>query len=251
MKLVKNQQFRIVIFSFLIAGIIGYWFTMHTVRGSSFALYVIGGWHAPLGVKWKCAAKTDLTVDKKFTLPLLFDQKTKNELKGFWYYSYYRQCLYDSGYDFKGNAIPKSTITEGVYTNPYGGFSFSVPVNTSLMSDNVLDVDFHDQLLVSMLKTDKAELSVHMYLKDTDITTFINLSDTLKNISLQTAPINAREIFENANGLQLLRVTDTDGTEGIIFMTPDLHIVHIFGPLSLKNLIDAIALNLTVAESTN
>ena len=67
----------------------GYWFLMHTARGGSLALYAIGGGRgAPAAVHLACAVETDPRVNSKFELPLAFDDATKDQLKGFWYYSY-------------------------------------------------------------------------------------------------------------------------------------------------------------------
>jgi hypothetical protein len=213
---------------------------MHTVRGSSFALYAVGGWHAPIATKWHCAMETDINVDKKFTLPLLFDEDTKNELKGFWYYSYYRQCLYNNGYDFKGNPIPKSTIIDITYSNPYGEFSFPVPPHTTLTTDNTLNVDNHDKLLVSTLTIGNEVLTIHTFLRDEDFTSFESLKNNLQHISLSTADIENSDAIKNANGVDVLRVRDTEGTEGVVFLTPSLHVVYIFGASQLKDTIDTI-----------
>ncbi len=234
----------------VVALLLGYWFFYHTVRGGSFAVYIFGGIHAPLSVKWECAPITDLRVEKKFTLPLLFDEETKNELRGFWYYSYFRQCLYDHGYDFNGNAVPKSDLTlrglTSTYTNPYGGFSFTMLQNGVQDVDNKLDVDFNDNLFVSLLTVAGETLQVHTFLKDPDYTTFTQIEENLKHLSMSTADIKSKEVVENGNGVRMLRVHETDGTEGIVFMTPALHVIHIFGPETLNATINEIASSLAL-----
>ncbi len=229
----------------IVALLLGYWFFMHTVRGSSFAVYIIGGWNAPLGVKWKCGAETDIAVDKKFELPLLFDKETKDELRGFWYYSYFRQCLYDAGYDFKGNPIPESVITDGVYTNTYGGFSFTVAGDATLLSSNRLDVDFHDQLLVSTIGTGGSTLFIHTYLKVDDFKTFEDLQKNLAHISVSRAGIETSTTKNNAHGIDFLRIRDEDNTEGIVFLTKDQHVVYLYGSSEISTTLDAIETSLT------
>jgi len=241
MPLTKKKKIIISGTTVLIAMLIGYWFFYHTVRGGAFAVYIFGGIHAPLSVKWECGAITDANVEKKFMLPLLFDEKTKNELRGFWYYSYFRQCLYNNGYDFSGNVVPDSNISENTYSNSYGGFSFSVPEKTTLTSDNKLDVDFHDQLLVSTLTMGSETLFIHAYLKNDDFKTFDDLKTNLQYISLSKADIENSDIVKNAQGAEVLRVRDIEGTEGIVFLTPSLHVVYIFGGPTLKGTLDVIA----------
>jgi hypothetical protein len=152
---------------------LGYWFFTKTNRGSSWALYAIAGWNAPFSVKTACATKTDANVSKKFELPLKFDEKTKNELRGFWYYSYYRQCLHKAGYDFSGNPIPPSVITQGAgeitqYSNPYSGITLTVPTGTTITTDNTLDVNFDDRLYVSQLTLPQGLLTINAYKKVED-----------------------------------------------------------------------------------
>ena len=243
----KKRNILITVGSIIIAVMMTYWFFYHTVRGSSFAVYIFGGWHAPLSVKWECGPITDLNVEEKFNRPLKFDQKTINDLKGFWYYSFFRQCLFDRGFDFKGNKVPESTIQESTYTNPYGGFSFAVPLGTTLASSNKLDVNFHDQLLTSDLNVGGNSIFVHVYLKSEDFKTFSDLEQKTEYISLlNKVAIEDKATLDNPHGVQILRVRDVEQTEGVIFLTPDLHVVVVFGPAQLKDTIDTIASSITI-----
>ncbi len=169
---VSKRTYLILFVIILVLGA-GYLFFTKTNRGSSWALYAIAGRHAPLSVKMSCAKETDERVATKFSLPLKFDTKTKNELRGFWYYSYYRGCLFKNGFDFSGNPIPSSTITPQTgkttqYANPYVGITLSVPQGTIIATDNVLDVDFDDRLHVSQLTFPNGTLVINAYKKVTD-----------------------------------------------------------------------------------
>lgn len=148
---------------------------MKTNRGSSIALYVVGGWGAPVDTRYTCAKETDTLVAKKFLNPPPFDKKSINGLKGFWYYSYYRQCLYQHGFDFNGDKIPTSTLrSSGIYANPLAGITFKIE-KAMITADNVINVDDDDRLRASALQTTSGTIVVNTYLKNNDILNFEEL----------------------------------------------------------------------------
>ena len=226
-----------------------YWYFGHTVRGGSISLYVVGGWHTPLKVKWGCAQETDQRVVTKFELPLNFDQTSKNELKGFWYYSYYRQCLYNHGYDFSGNPVPPSTVTltSGVslYTNQYGGFSITAPDTVTINSDNLLNVDDNDQLLTSLLTVGTTSIGVHVYLTPEDFPTYESILNTMETLPQSLTPLVSKQENVSMNGTKFVRATDAEGAEGFIFLTPSNHLVYVFGESITKNTINALSQSVT------
>lgn len=213
--------------SLLILGGVGYWFFMHTNRGSSLALYAFGGLHAPLSVKWECAMTTDLWVEEKFSLPLAFDEKTKDSLRGFWYYSYYRQCLFDHGYDFDGRQVPQSTLgSGGDYTNPYLGISFTLPTTLSLVTDNKLDVDLNDKKIFSSFVNDNAAVAIHAYLPNDEIPSVEDATKKFSELDGTASPIETTErIMQNDH--ELMKLTQADGTKSVMFMTPEKSVVQV------------------------
>lgn len=240
----RKKKIIIIVMCFSLVILVGYIFFAHTNRGSSYALYMFGGWHAPIQTKWSCGKQTDVRVAEKFTLPLLFDEETKDELRGFWFYSYYRQCLFDNGYDFSGNAIPKSFISKqngiDTYTNTYGGFYFVIPENAVLIKDNTLDVDFDDQLLVSLMALGSDTLNIHVYLKEAEFKSITDIQAELEHLSLSSADISSKEIRKNSNGVSVIRARENTGNEGIVFITQNHAVVHIFASNSHIDVIDMV-----------
>ncbi len=212
--------------------VVGYWFFGTTVRGGSITLYTIGGWGAPLSVKWDCAQETDIDVEEKFELPLAFDTETKNELKGYWYYSYFRQCLHKAGYDFGGDLIPPSSLTASAidsqrYENAYRGFSFSIPDGFTLASDNVLDVDWSSTLVTSVLFSPDTSIAVHAYEPDLEYPSLDALFEKLPRLSGTTSDVVARERMLTQHGVEYLYIEQDDGIFGGVFLAPNGNIVHV------------------------
>lgn len=245
MFLVKRKKI-IIISLILFILIFLYWFFSHTSRGKSVIVYVIGGWGAPLQDRWSCVKKTEKQVSKKFSLPLAFDKKSKDRLKEFWYFSYYRQCLFANGYDFKGKIIPKSYLaknqTNYTYANSYASINFAMPANNAvLILDNQLDVDFDNRLHISELQVDEEKIFIHVYTGHEDFSTFSDIELKLENLSTTKGEIIGRAKNQSRSGINLLRVKQQDGFGGIVFLTPNKRIIHIFGSESAQSIIDQIA----------
>jgi len=231
-----------------IAGIVlgGSWYYLtQTARGGSYALYVAAAWGTPIGIKFDCAKETDKRVDQKFQLPFNVDQDVKDALKGFWYYSYYRQCLYDAGYNFSGDKIQPSSITpdtpDALYTNPLGGFSFRIPEGTTIVSDNKLNVDFDDRLFVSSLETSSETISIHVYVTYRDIKTVEDITKIIKQIPGTVGSITGT-IFEKSNsGVDIVYMKQDDDMQGVAFVTPQGHVVFVAGSNLLEPIIKTVA----------
>lgn len=211
-----------------------YLFFTKTNRGSSLVLYSIAGWGAPLHTRIDCGKETDKLVSKKFELPLKFDKQSKFELRGFWYYSYYRACLFKNGYDFKGEQVPQPTVkkegTMSVYKNPYVGFQFFLPSNTILQKSNVLDVDTDDRLLTSLLTTENnSNITVRVYLHHDD---YQSLTDVIKNpegILPEKTPVTDIKEVKNKYNISLVRIIQNNGTINIVTLTSDKKVISISG----------------------
>lgn len=219
----------------LLLAIFLYWFFMKTNRGSSLALYVAAGWGAPLDIRFRCGQETDNLVNEKFNRPLIFDGESIFLLRGFWYYSYYRGCLYENGYDFSGKAVPKSSIenteTESVYKNPYAGFQFSMPKDTILKKSNELDVNFDDRLIVSELEQNNIKITVRVFLRNADYPSLLDIGQKPENILITKDKVAEGEIDEskNKNNVDTLRLIQENGTANLFAITPDKKIIYIFG----------------------
>lgn len=203
---------------------------MKTNRGSSLALYIAGGWHAPLSIRWDCGQETDRRVKEKFLLPLEFDRASKNLLRGFWYYSYYRECLFKQGYDFKGNPIPISNLSvtdSGTeYVNPFADIQFKILRNDlKIVTDNELNVDIDDRLHISKLKSDSDEIEIKTYITKTDPESLKDVLVQFEKISAEDSALLHQAITEKSNSK--FKITQSDGSPALIFFTPNNHIIYI------------------------
>ena len=219
------------------------------MRGGSYSLYIAGAWGAPLGTKVECAQQTNGRVDQKFKLPFNVDQSAKDALKGFWYYSYYRECLHSAGYQFSGDPITSSSIIiqnqDAVYSNPSGGFSFTIPMGTALIKDNKLDVDIDDRMFVSLLKTSSEVIFIYTYTTYDDIETFDNLTSNFKQLPETMGSVTGTILNENISGVKSLYIKQDDNKQGIVFITPGKHVVYIYGSDILETTLKTVAETIT------
>jgi hypothetical protein len=231
----------------IISGI-GYYFITKTNRGSSILLYVVGGWSAPTGVKWECAHETDRRVEEKFKLPLAFDEETKNQLRGFWYYSYFRDCLAAYGYDFSGRSIPSSTLVQDgapyTYSNIYGGYSFTLTEDARIIEDNTLNVDYDDRLFASTLKVAGQKLAVDTYQKYEDIGSFEELIAIYDAHPLSYTPRESLRVATSTTGMRTLIIKEVDTTTRIVGITPSRKLFDIHGMSLNASLIETITTSL-------
>jgi hypothetical protein len=226
----KTKKITVYICALLVLLGLLYFFFMQTNRGSSLALYIASGWHAPINIRWNCGQETDKRVEEKFLLPLEFDQASKDLLRGFWYYSYYRECLFKQGYDFKGNPIPTSNLSitdsETKYINPFADIQFNILRNDfKIVTDNELNVDIDDRLHISKLKSDTGEIEIKTYITKTD-------SESLKDVLVQFGKISAEDkILLNQAITQksksIFKITQSDESPALVFLTPNSHIIYI------------------------
>jgi hypothetical protein len=240
----KYKKTIIAVSTVAVVSLAGYWFFFKTLRGNSLALYAVGGWNAPLSIRYNCGKQTDAAVYEKFLRPLKFDEPTKDLLKNFWYYSYYRDCLYKHGYDFKGNPVPKSSIVvagaTAVYSNNNAGFTFTVPPETTITTDNALDVDFDDYLLASTLQTKNGLIQVHYYTKITQYENFDVLNEKFQSIPTTNGKVVSKTIAQIKDGTKDLHVTQDDGNRGFVAQTAAGHVIVVFGQEAVQDAITSI-----------
>jgi hypothetical protein len=237
----KNRKVLRISAFVILAAALAYWFFMYTNRGSSIALYSIGGWGAPLQIRWDCGKETDRLVVEKFKLPLDFTKESKDELRGFWYYSYYRQCLYRNHFDFDGNPIPASTLNNTQYINQFAGIQFVVPQGTTLTEDNALNVDIDDRLYVSNLETPSGRILIHTYLKNDNFSSFDDLSKNIRTLTPLREGSIKESVSNNEQQISFINFTQSNGHRGILLLTPEKHVIHISGLADSADSIDVIS----------
>lgn len=203
-----------------------------------------------MSIRWDCAKNTDALVAEKFTLPLNFDKKTKDELRGFWYYSYYRQCLYQHGFDFHGNPVPASTLSAGsvgtLYTNPYAHLQFQLPAQAVLLTDNELRVDFDDRLFVSKIQMPTGDIQVDYYIGNEDFQSIADITDHPEKIEpLRTSAITHLSTSSNPQSIELVSIKQQNGFVSIVFMTPQKNLVHILAPSGAAKILEMTAQSLS------
>ena len=225
----SKQKISVIVFTItLILGITIFFFTS-TLKGRSLSLYAVGGWGAPLTTRLSCASKTNERVDEKFLQPLNFDKKSKNAIKEFWYFSYYKECLFEEGYRFNGEAVPSSSLVDAIYINNFAGIKFTIPKNATLTQNNVLDVEFDSRLYRSEITSEESSIFIHTYLEHEDFKTETDLSNNLEHFSTTEGSILEKETIISAENVNLIKINQDDGMNGIAFITSEGHVVHIFG----------------------
>jgi hypothetical protein len=132
----------------------GIWL-QYTHVGRVIGLYSFAAISTPFQVKVACAKDTNLRVSDKFEQPLNFDENSKNALREYWHFSYYRECLYKQGYDFNGEPIKPTelmrTSSGYTYTNHWAGISLTTSSETSIVYDNITNPDLDDYIIVSQI----------------------------------------------------------------------------------------------------
>jgi len=214
----------------------------YTMRGRVLGLYTFGGFKAPVSTKIKCAKETDVRVDEKFLQPLKFDKKSIDSLKEFWHFSYYRACLFEAGYDFSGNFIPRSEIVrEGGkfrYVNHFAEMDFVVPDDTVITMDNKTDPDIEDRRLSSLLKSSEGNLNVLVYRSFDDIDSFESLWEDFEKFSTTTGSILAKSKDKNTSNVNYISIRQDDGFNGLTILTYKGLVVQIFGKDLSEELLD-------------
>lgn len=210
-----------------------YLLSTQTYRGRVLSLYVFGGFWAPVSLKYDCAKESRAKVEEKFTLPLDFDEASKNALREFWHFSYYRECLFDNGYDFGGNPIPDSEIVkrdDGThYINYFAGTDIIVPDGTTILVDNATNPDEEDRLIASVLLIEGKQVYVNAYRSFDDVNSLDSLSDTFVNFASSTGDIISKEIARSANGADVIAITQDDTYTGFVTYSPIGRVVQVFG----------------------
>jgi hypothetical protein len=216
-------------------------------------MYVFGGFGAPIALKSTCAKESDKKVDQKFALPLDFDKDSKNALREFWHFSYYRACLFEEGYDFSGNVIKPSTITRhddgSLYTNYFGGIAFAVPGDTIIIEDNSTNPDLEDRRITSVLKIGEHEVTVLAYRSFDDIDSFDELEDGFMGFSTSTGDIVEKVVRTNQQGANVLSAYQDDGLFGFASVTKKGRIIKVFGKKLPKELLELIESSLVSIQN--
>lgn len=226
--------------------ILGYWFFSSTARGGSVILYAVGGFRAPLSIRMGCVSDVEQNMNQKFSLPLDVDSDTKDVLKGFWYYSFLRQCLHNNSYDFNGKKIDPSTITyangAGQYTNTYAGIGFSVPDGTRISVDNALNVNVDDQLFRSELKLGDQAFHILSYAEYADAPSFDDLmnAESTGRLASVSSAITGRRVSQEPGAGQTLWVNDQNGSQGAILVKPGGGLIYIYANASSSEMMEHI-----------
>ncbi|MDC1205404.1 hypothetical protein N8083_00990 [Candidatus Pacebacteria bacterium] len=240
-----KRKLIIIALSIFIALSFLYLFVEYTTRGRVMGMYTFGGFKAPISEKINCAKETDKKVAEKFTRPLDFDEESKNALREYWHFSYYRACLFEAGYDFSGNKIPRSTIvTDTVprYANYFGGIDFLVPNDTIIIEDNITNPDIEDRRISSHLQIGENDLTILVYRDFDDTDTFADLQKDFVSFSTSTGNVTEQVVVTSETGVSMLRIQQDDGLSGFALIGADGKIIQIFGENLPKELLRTIRL---------
>lgn len=246
----RYQIASIALFIVAVVGVSGYVFFMKTLRGNSLALYMVGGWHAPLGVRYDCGKETDVKVHDKFLQRLDFDTHSKNLLQNFWFYSFYRQCLYNHGYTFKGNSVLPSSVQDTLYRNELLGVTMTVPAGSTITKDNALNVEFDDQLFVSELHAPAGDMHVQVEVSHPQIHTFDDALGFVTHIPGTQGTIVTKEPMKNVHNIPYLFITQDNDTVGIVAVGEHGKVVVLYGDSSMVQVLHNSVDSLQISPST-
>lgn len=215
--------------------LVGYIFFQHTSLGRIAGVYLVGGWKAPWAVRTECRHTASARVEELFTLPLAMDDSAKDGLREYWHYSYYRECLYRAGYSFLGTVLPTSTVyrmtdTDHWYLNRLAGVYLRVPAETRIVRDNELDVSFDARLLRSELTLPGNSLFLDTYTSHQFVKTFADLPDYVTHFIPSTSTVVRTASATTTGGIPYMSVEQNTGTCGIMTVTPDAYILHLYAP---------------------
>lgn len=238
-----KKRAKIFIIILIILGVL-YSLLEYTSRGRIVGLYLFSSFKTPLSIKIDCINSTNKKVAEKFELPLNFDQSSKNALREFWHFSYYRSCILENGYDFYGNTVNESEIYEkgGVnyYTNYFGKISFIIPKDSLILKDNLTDPDVEDRRISSLVEFDNVDLNILVYRTFDEIDTFQKLETGFTNFSTSTGKIISKETMVNENLAELIEVEQDDGFSGVVTITNKGYVIQIFGKKLPSNILKTI-----------
>jgi hypothetical protein len=159
----------------------------------------------------------------------------KGGLREYWHYSLYRECLYKAGYSFLGDVLPDSTLyvmgeNERWYVNTLAGVYLRVPAQTSIIRDNELDVTFDARLLRSELSLPDGTVYLDTYTSHQFVRTFPDLSAYVDHFTAGTSTVVRATQATTSQGVPYLAVEQDNGTCGVMTVTPDAYILHVFAP---------------------
>lgn len=222
-----------------------------THDGRVLGLYSFAALRAPFDAKMTCAKETNIRVADKFEAPLNFDEDSKNALREFWHFSYYRECLFKAGYDFYGKPIEPASLTAAAdgsqtytYKNPFAGIQFTTDQPTTLVYSNITNPDLDDYTIASLLMVAGEPISVHFDRSYKQATT--------EEFTAAFAGFESKEGFTSET---LERLPDAPGNIlhyadgdliGYVVHFPQDHIVTIYGQKTAEPTLDKIASTLQV-----
>jgi hypothetical protein len=223
-----------------------------TVRGRVLTMYTGGGFFAPVGTKVSCAKETDQKVAQKFTLPLNFDQDSKDMLREFWHFSYYRACLFEAGYDFGGRKVSHSEIIDEngklIYKNHFAKISFEVPPGTTILTDNVTDPDMDDYVIASSLQVGTDVVIVQADRSKKSVADLKELEAGFTGFATTSATVLGKNYMTSQTGSAILAAHQDDAQFGFLSFTPNKLAISIYGKLLPQPLLTMIESSFTFID---
>ena len=224
-------------------------FLNYTYHGHIAGLYAFAAFKAPFDVKTNCIKTTKQKVTDKFALPLAFDEDTKNELREFWHFSYYRACLFEAGYDFYGNKVQPSEIAtvDGTtrYINHFMHISFSVPGGTTIIADNLVNPDIDDYVITAKLQTGDHTIIVQADRSYKEVKTLDELAEKFTGFATTTATLIGKQSSTNQAGAAILAAHQENGQFGFITLNPEKFAVTVYGEMLPAELLSQIESSFT------
>jgi len=246
MKLLTRKNIIILIILALVALLC----FLNLTRTRTASMYLFMARSTPWNIKWECIKKTESQVNQKFTLPLQFDKTSKNALREFCHYSYFRSCLNNNGYDIHGQPIPQKNISQTnsqfVYSNPQAKVTISSSSPIQILTNNQLNPDYDDRILMSEISIDNQPLNLHVYTKHDDIHDLNSAASLIKHFSTTQGNISDLSQLTNQANIPYLFIQQSDYISGILFVTPDNRIVELFSNKQSNEFFNKLANQITL-----
>ncbi len=198
-------------------------------------------------IKSNCSSEADAGVEKKFQTDHQLEAKVIESLQTYWRDVYYKNCLYKNAVDEKGNALPKTRITRDgdreIYENPLMNFSFVLPGNTTVVSDNTTDPDADRQLYTSRIENGERMIDIRVKRGLASLRDVNSISDIIKDVGGLLNIENTIVLVvatTTANGISVLEIQEDNAQFGVAFLTPEKNLVYIYGKFLTREMIEMI-----------
>jgi hypothetical protein len=126
------------------------------------------------------------------------------------------------------------------YENSYGGFSFTIPGTVTLTENNVLDVEYDDQLLRTTLGTLYGTMTIDTFLKHSTFKSAEDIAARYAEEPFSNATTTAIETRTSPSGILVTIIHEEGGTTRLAFMSSKGYVVDVYAPTRTNEMVAAL-----------